>query len=180
MTKFAFFIWMLLPLSANAGTGSIERPAAGRIAATLNCFQRRPFLQMTMKWDESGGFHLALLSQEGIDGMPLFNGIVTSYNLNFLRLQKEDLKDWPALVSLSWAPGECKKSDTDPWVVECSGPGVPDDPSAWPYATSTFFAYRRTQIGVGGESGSRAMTWAVESQGNTYFLGFNFMSNMCE
>ena len=155
-------------------------PQSLRRVGNLNCFQRRPYLQMTMKWDEAGGFHLALLSQEGIEGLPLFNGVVTSYNLNYLRQQKEDLRDWPALVSLSWAPGECKKSDKDQWVVECSGPAAAENPAEWPYTTSTFFAYQRTQAGVSGESVSRAMTWAAESQGNTYFLGFNFMSNMCE
>lgn len=187
MTKLTLFLLMTLPLWANAQTLSAEKAAAAKTGTTLNCYQRRPFLQMTMKWDEAGGFHLALLAPEGIEGLPLYNGVVTSYNLSYLQQQKEDLKDWPAVVSLSWAPGSCAKSGDDPWVVECSGPAAAEKNSgakeplpAWPYSTSTFFTYRQRQAGVSGEFDARAMTWVVETQGTIYSLGFKFMLNLCE
>jgi len=95
------------------------------------------------------------------------------------------LHGWPSLVSLSWLPGQCRKSDLDPWVLECSGPAQPQEPDGngallpWPYSTSTFITYRQRQTGVDREFDSRRMTWTVETQGSTYFLGFNFMADQC-
>ena len=111
MNKLALFILMLLPLSANAVTGSVERPAAAKAAATLNCFQRRPFLQMTMKWDEAGGFHLALLSQEGIAGLPLFNA-------------PEDGSPWRWCRVLGQIAGRYLLLETDGGVLRLTGRGV--------------------------------------------------------
>lgn len=180
MNKLALFICLLLP-AAPAWPADTEAPA-GQKTISVSCYQRRPYLEMSMKWDEAGGFRLSLLAPDGVDGLPLFYGAVTSYNLSYLRQQKEDLADWPAFVSLYWAPGKCRRSGTDPWLAECGGQaqsqavgGAP----AWPYATSTFITYRQRQAGVDREFDSRRMTWAVETQGSTYFLGFNFMTDMC-
>lgn len=175
MKKYVFLICLLLPAAVFGDT-----PAAGK-AQSLTCFQRRPYLEMSMKWDEAGGFTLGLLAPDGAEGLPLFYGTVTSYTLGYLRQQKEDLSNWPSKVSLYWAPGKCRKDALDPWLVECGGPAEagPVAP-AWPYSTSTFISYRQRQSGVALDFDSRRMTWAVETQGNVYFLGFSFMADHCQ
>ena len=180
MNRLALLLCLLLP-GAAAWSADGEVPA-GEKTISLSCFQRRPYLELSMKWDEAGGFKLSLLAPEGADSLPLFYGAVTSYNLGYLRQQKENLRDWPALVSLYWEPGRCRRSGTDPWLAECGGPAqsqAVNGAPAWPYSTSTFMAYRQRQAGVDREFDSRRMTWAVETQGSTYFLGFNFMTDMC-
>lgn len=159
---------------------------AGAAQMAVDCFQRRPYMQLTMKWNDETGLRLSMASAEGIDGVPLYNGVVSTFSLALLEQQKKDLSAWPRVVELSWPAEKCKKHPTEPWVIECNGLAqvtkeydgyaMPE----WPFTTYMFAAYANKKIGVNGTNESREMSWAVEAEGTTYFLGFHFQSNLCQ
>ena len=165
ITKLFLTIAILIPFSGAAQ------------AESLTCFQRRPFLEMKFIRDEAGNMSVSLNNPEGINGLPLFQGVVSPAQLPLLQFQADDLKNWPTFVKLTWSKDQCSQSAEDPWRFQCNGKA--ESKKAWPYQTNTFFAYTHEQKGVETKYDSREFSWEVTTDMATYFLGFKFAADSC-
>ncbi len=142
----------------------------------LHCFDRGTQIEVIVR-NQSEGLDFFAWSAKGIEGWPLYQGVVTKDALRFIQFQLEDLKDMPWHVQLRWPKGSCKVTTEGLFLAECFGPSTAL--VEFPYESNSLVIYRVQDSSVSNEYKSYRLSWSVTTPATTYFLGFVFYDPLC-
>lgn len=154
--------------------------SAPKLSSSVNmaCVNARPYTEVSANWDPAVGLTLNVISEGGIETIPLYDGLVTKGTLDFLTYQAEDLKSMPRISKIFWSADKCKvKTEKKPWLIECGG--VTEKKSDFPYDSTTLFTYNITQESATQIYEMFKVSWSVTTDSTTYFLAFVFDPKSC-
>lgn len=164
-------LWVaaLLGAATFAGTDQVEPKG-------LHCMDRGAQVEIVLR-NSSDGVDFLAWSARGIDGWPLYQGVVTKDVLKFLEFELEDLKNLPWHVELHWPKKSCKINADGPFFAECFGTATPR--LDFPYESNSLVIYRVNEKSPSGDYNSYRLSWGLTTESTTYFLGFSFYDPLC-
>lgn len=94
----------------------------GMKAVAYNGFRCAPSAKDTriQVLEKDDKIEVLVVNPMGYDLMPQFESPISYFNLEFYKMQGEDLKELGSMFSFSWNKGDCTLSSSD-FTVQCSG-----------------------------------------------------------